>query len=205
MFLIPITLIYILWLLQIWNGNYFERTSLKALGLRIQLGHRDNTICILPIPAFNDDFVVLDDHGVHEVNLDFCGCSHAQPHTTQILRRGWYPATVYHPKTAATFRLLERFQLLTFESKTSGYEFYYSLARETDNISTYLVKDRYIAWMRMVRQWRHLIMLKRTGRGHDPLGVDSTSLGEGAVACPACPHPGKNIPSDWKSAPEDKK
>ena len=179
--------------------------SLKALGLRIQLGHRNSTICILPIPAFNDDFVVLDDHGVHKVNLDFCGCSHAQPHNTQILQRGWYPATVYHPKTAATFHLLECFQLLTFELKTSGYEFYYSLARETNNISTYLVKDHYIAWMWMVRQWCHLVMLKRTGCGHDPLGVNSTSLGEGAIACFACPHPRKNIPSDSKSAPEDKK
>lgn len=115
------------------------------------------------------------------------------------------PATVYHPKTATTFHLLEHFQLLTFESKTSAYEFYYSLARETNNIGTYLIKDCYIAWMWMVSQWCHLVMLKRTGCSHDPLGVNATLLGEGAVACPACPHPGKNIPSDWKSAPEDKK
>lgn len=45
-------------------------------------------------------------------------------------------------------------------------------------------------------------MLKRSGRGHDPLGVESTVDGECAVECPACPHPGKNLPAKWKDAPE---
>ncbi|KAH9911153.1 uncharacterized protein BXZ73DRAFT_93484 [Epithele typhae] len=33
--------------------------------------------------------------------------------------------------------------------------------------------------------------------GHSP--------GELAVECPACPHPGKNLPDDWASAPDDVK
>lgn len=45
-------------------------------------------------------------------------------------------------------------------------------------------------------------MLKRSGRGHDPLGIESTVDGECAVECPACPHPGKNLPVDWQSAAE---
>lgn len=171
----------------------------------MQLGHPDGSICVLPTPAFNDDFAVLDDHGIHDVGLDFCGCGHARPPEIQILRYGWYPATVEKPKTAATFRLLERFHLLTLESKTSAYEFYYSIARETNNSATYLVKDRYISFFRMVRQWRHLTLVKRAGRGHDPLGVSATALGECAVACPACPQPGRNLPDDWKNAPDDKR
>lgn len=43
-------------------------------------------------------------------------------------------------------------------------------------------------------------MLKRSGRGHDPLGIDSTVNGECAVECPACPQPGKNLPVNWKDA-----
>lgn len=116
------------------------RTSLKALGLRVQLGHPVGEICNLPVPAFNNDFVVLDDHGLHDVAVDFCGCTKIKDHTVQLLRCGWYPATVGVPKTAATFRLLERFHLLTCESKASAFEFYHSLARETDNVSTYNVK-----------------------------------------------------------------
>jgi hypothetical protein len=48
------------------------------------------------------------------------------------------------------------------------------------------------------RIWRHLLMLKRSGRGHDPKGAAATSLGELAIECPACPHPDCNLPLDWK-------
>jgi len=54
-----------------------------------------------------------------------------------------------------------------------------------------------------MRLWRHLLMLKRAGRGHDPAGIDATSQGELAVECPACPHPGRNLPEDWKLAPPE--
>ena len=42
--------------------------------------------------------------------------------------------------------------------------------------------------------------LKRGGRGHDPGGIDATSSGELMVECPACPHPGRNLPDDWEKA-----
>lgn len=57
----------------------------------------------------------------------------------------------------------------------------------------------------MVREWRHIKMLKRSGRGHDPNGVKNTKEGECAVTCPACPQPGKNLPVDWKDAPEGRR
>lgn len=53
-----------------------------------------------------------------------------------------------------------------------------------------------------MRMWRHLKMLKRAGRGHDPEGAKATRMGECAVECVACPHPGKNLPDGWESAPE---
>ena len=147
----------------------FKCINLKALGLRVQLGHLDGSACILVAPAFNDDFVVLDDYGVHKVGLDFCGCGHAPSHIMQPLHYGWYPATVNQPKTAASFWVLEQFHLLTFKSKASVYEFYYSLAHKTNNMAPYLIKDCYIAFLKMVRQWRHIVMLKWVDQGHDPL------------------------------------
>ena len=42
--------------------------------------------------------------------------------------------------------------------------------------------------------------LKRAGRGHEQGGIDATSNGELMVECPACPHPGKNLPNDWEKA-----
>jgi hypothetical protein len=59
--------------------------------------------------------------------------------------------------------------------------------------------------MDMVREWRHLKLLKRSGRGHDPAGVEATVAGECAVICPACPQPGRNLPDDWRDAPWEKR
>lgn len=57
--------------------------------------------------------------------------------------------------------------------------------------------------MTTIRIWRNLKSLKRAGRRHDPNGVAATAPGEMAVVCPACPHPGKNLPDDWRSAPKE--
>jgi hypothetical protein len=51
-----------------------------------------------------------------------------------------------------------------------------------------------------MRIWRHLKMLKRTGRGHDPAGIAATKPGECAIECPACPHPDRNLPAGWEKA-----
>jgi hypothetical protein len=63
-------------------------------------------------------------------------------------------------------------------------------------------QDRYEQFQTAIRIWRHMKLVKRAGRGHDPAGIDSTSPGECAVECPACPHPDRNLPDDWKDAPE---
>jgi hypothetical protein len=66
-------------------------------------------------------------------------------------------------------------------------------------------QDHYEAFMRMVREWRHLKMLKRAGRGYNLAGVEGTGRGECAVICPACPQPGKNLLDDWRDAPKGKR
>src|SRR5262245_24812917 len=55
-----------------------------------------------------------------------------------------------------------------------------------------------------MRIWHHLMLLKRAGRGHDPLGVSATASRECAVECPACPHPDRNLPKGWEGCPEHK-
>lgn len=59
--------------------------------------------------------------------------------------------------------------------------------------------------MRMIREWRHVRLLKRMGRGHDPAGVGATQAGQCCVLCPACPWPGVNLPADWKEKPESER
>ncbi|GBE78836.1 hypothetical protein SCP_0200330 [Sparassis crispa] len=191
--------------LKAWTDTHFRRETLKNLGLRLQLGHAPGDQCPNPIRAFSDDFVVVDISGIHEIGLDFCGCEITQFHPTQLLRNRMLPATSVDPKTAATFHLLETFHLISAQFKISGYEFYTALARRTDNTGVNPPKDRYPAFMRMMCEWRHLKMLKCSGRGHDPGGVAATLPGSYAVLCPACPHPGKNLPVDWADVPKDKR
>ena len=193
------------WYIQWWNEDFFECTNLKALGLRVQLGHLDGSACILIVPAFNDDFVVLDNHSIHDIGIDFCRCGHAQSHIMQLLHYGWYPAMVGQSKTATTSQVLKQFHFLTFESKTSVYKFYCSLAHETNNMATYLVKNHYITFLRMVRQWRHISILKRMGWGHETHDVSATSQGKYTVTCPACPQPGENLPTNWKTTPKEQR
>jgi len=205
---------------QRWNNNFFERISLKSLGFRIQLGHRPGITCVNPKPSSNDDFVIIDCNGIHEVELDYCSCEGAKSAEVQLLRSALYPVTSMNPKSAATFRVMKLFHILSFESKCSGYEFYNTLSRYTDNVGvnparvsllfdedclfTDLTQDRYDEFMRIVRQWRNLKLLKRGGRGHEDGGILGTKPGELALLCPACPHPGINLPPDWDLAPAAK-
>ncbi|KAG6810168.1 hypothetical protein H0H92_013032 [Tricholoma furcatifolium] len=98
-----------------WNGHFFEKSSLRALGLVVQLGHPRGSPCSNPIPSPGADFTVIDTNGVHSINLHFCGCGESnQLHTVQLLRSRLYPATTQNPKTATTFRALEHFELLSY-------------------------------------------------------------------------------------------
>ncbi|KAF7797546.1 hypothetical protein EIP86_008746 [Pleurotus ostreatoroseus] len=65
--------------------------------------------------------------------------------------------------------------------------------------------NRMKAFMRMIREWQHLKMLKRAGRSYEEDGVAATKPGSLCLRCPACPRPGFNLPKDWKDAPRDKK
>jgi hypothetical protein len=57
---------------------------------------------------------------------------------------------VVDPKTAATFRVLETFQMLSFTSKVSAFEYYRSLSRRTDNTGTCPPPVSNISWYCLV-------------------------------------------------------
>ncbi|KAI5988585.1 hypothetical protein EDD15DRAFT_2389281 [Pisolithus albus] len=176
--------------LEYWNGNFFQKTSLKSLGLHIQLGHIPGEICGNPKRAFNDDFTVIDSHGIHPVAMDYFS---------------WFPATAVNPRSVTTFCLLQEFQLLSFESKVSAYEFYQSLTCNSNDNGVSDIKDRYESFIHSIHEWRHLRMLKQSGHCHDPAGILNTASGECVVWCPACPHPGISLPNGWENTLPEKK
>ncbi|KAI6151215.1 hypothetical protein BKA82DRAFT_3975358 [Pisolithus tinctorius] len=186
-----------------WNGKFFEHVTLKQLGLIVQLGHED-MFCYCPERG-HLDFVVVDVNGIHPVNVNFCGCEQRVSHHQQLLRCGWYPATICNPRTACTRTVLDHFLRLTWSSKVSAYEYYRTLERLTDNTGINMPKSRYHPFLRMVRQFRHTKLLKRAGRASEQDGIRTTKPGGLAVLCPACPQPGMNLPDDWKDAEPSKK
>lgn len=118
---------------QFWNSSFFEKTTLKNLGLCIQLGHLPGQTCSSPKCSFNDNFTIMDTHGIHSVTVDYCNCENAKSPVQQLSQVQWFPATTINPCSATMFRLLQEFQLLSFESKVSAHEFYQSLACNSDN------------------------------------------------------------------------
>ncbi|KAJ7431410.1 hypothetical protein B0H11DRAFT_1762257 [Mycena galericulata] len=182
-----------------WNGKHFvrKRTGLRDLGLRIQLGHPPGVVCPFR-QAAPHDFVLYDLSGVHELNVDFCGCAGHIPHRTQFLRVCWWPATVRAPNTCATFAVLRFFQILNCLGKLSAYDFLRGLEMLTNHDGLDKPPDRRKPFMHIMRQWREVKRMKRAKRGHSAGGVQATQQGELALPCRACPQPGWNLPVDWE-------
>lgn len=91
-------------------------------------------LCSNPTRAYEKGFTVITSHGIILVTLRFCNCGLAASRAAQLLRARLFPATTIDPHSAATFEVLRLFQLLTFGSKVSRFEFYTTLARLTDNL-----------------------------------------------------------------------
>ncbi|KAJ8515304.1 hypothetical protein ONZ45_g7245 [Pleurotus djamor] len=184
--------------IQIWEEGHFAKKSLSSLGLIVQLGHGGGE-CPLPSET-RKDFCVVDTSGHHLINLRFCDCDCVEEYV-QLLRARWYPASTSRPRTAFTFDCLNTFHLLTLQGKLSAYDYCLSLERKTDNADLHEVMPRYDQFLPVIRQYRHLRAIKRSGMGHEPEGVAATPPGALAVDCPACPHPSINLPLNWKTLP----
>jgi hypothetical protein len=114
-----------------WNGLFFQCTTLHDLGLQIQLGHTYGHSCPTRLAA-NTTFRVIHSNGIHHVAIDQCRC-HGVALNTQLLQIGWWPVTPLNPKSAATFEVLNHFHLLNLQGKVTGYSFYKALEYQTDN------------------------------------------------------------------------
>lgn len=112
---------------------FFERTSLGKLGYCYHLGHQ-NTPC--PLSEKTRTIVVIDDNGIHHVNVQFCTCEESSQWVEgyrQLLRVGWYPASFQRPATAFTFNVLDSYHKLALQGKLNLYDFYSSIMQKTDN------------------------------------------------------------------------
>ncbi|KAG1724150.1 uncharacterized protein EDB91DRAFT_1087569 [Suillus paluster] len=201
--------------LQWWNGKCYQSTTLLDQGYVLYLGHGGE-----PCPYssklsdsspwadlggdLNDVFmdgeveeetvetahetksivtklVIVHSTGVYSHHVAWCQC----------------PASITQPQTAFIFNVLDHFLIDALECKTSAMSFYQKLRRLTNNAFPDKIPDRYWELMRVSRIWRDLTNRIRFGFGHDT--VKSPGPGDLALYCPACPQPGINLPSSWKS------
>ncbi|KAJ7509367.1 hypothetical protein B0H11DRAFT_2184477 [Mycena galericulata] len=164
---------------EVWKEDMFERTTLKALGLRIQLGHGKpgkgrRGRCVLASEAVDDYFVVVAANGIHE--------------------RSPTTSSSYGPDG---FRLRAR---ILAPQRRSRIDLALNSTTPWRGRPTIRERKQFGIDTTSFSAWR---MLKPVGRGHAPDGVDGTKDGECALLCPACPQPGKNLPPNWKNAPKE--
>ncbi|KAJ7933057.1 hypothetical protein B0H13DRAFT_2307333 [Mycena leptocephala] len=192
---------------QEWTGSFFKRVGLAELGLVVQLGHTPGSGCT-SMRLGKKKFTLIDVTGIHNVAVQFCQCDSRITHRQQLMRACWWPATARDPSTCATFGVLRLFQNMNSLGKISGFHFLRSLELLTNADGLNPPANRRRAFMYIVRQHCMMEMMKRAGRAHAESGVRGTAQGELALACRACPQPGKNLPEgwdkiDWSTMPED--
>ncbi|KAJ7190917.1 hypothetical protein GGX14DRAFT_537939 [Mycena pura] len=206
-------------IIEKWEDGFFQPCSLQTIdpGLRFQLGHPPGEDC--DFRHGPQQMVVLENNAIHKITVDFCGCIDAPSVVDQLFNVGWFPATVKEPETCATLNLLRHFHTLNLQGRVPAYDFYKSLEVLSDRAGMRNVPDRLEQFTLITREYRHLQMCKRGGRGHDGLGIprlgsldttdllygiDATQPGELAIPCRACPNPGINLPEGWEKAPPEK-
>ncbi|KAL0568496.1 hypothetical protein V5O48_013487 [Marasmius crinis-equi] len=145
---------------------------------------------------------ILHLNGIHHVEIRFCGCEKKTSQYLQLLRRKLYPASSKDGRitTCATFDFLDSLQLHSFTAKSSTYDYYRATEMQTDGSGLRVPSSRYRPLLRMIRQWRFLHMIIRSGAGHDlkTISGDKATEGRLILQCPSCPHPGINLPLGWQ-------
>ncbi|TDL14888.1 hypothetical protein BD410DRAFT_704248, partial [Rickenella mellea] len=118
--------------IEVWTGDYFEKSLLHAVGFLMHLGHHGEP-CPRSSPP-STKMTVIDTSGIHTIQVAFCDC--LEPcilRRTQLLRIRWWPATIDRPQTVTTLRCLDTFLQRSLQSKLNMYDFYLAIFHLTDN------------------------------------------------------------------------
>ncbi|KAJ3556266.1 hypothetical protein NP233_g12018 [Leucocoprinus birnbaumii] len=114
----------------------------------------------------------------------------------QLLLARYFPATTQFPNTAFTFQVLETFHQLSLSSKITSYDYFDTLKKITSHAFPQEVEDQYKELLAIMRVWRILAELRRSGVDLDIDELEELEHRRDrslAVRCPACPEPGFNV------------
>lgn len=205
-----------------WNGSYFKPAPLDHPQIHqlLYLGH-DGARCdaspfnFPPSRPKESTLTVVHTNGYHKLHVSYCNCPSSPEPYVQLVLAGLFPATHARPATAFTFQLLKHYQQMNLASKTAAHDYHKCLLRLSDAIDSHripvciatptcwfrnadpILQSAYHQLVDVGRQWRVLETLFSFGK----LDGKDISRGELALICPACPHPGINIPDGWEDDP----
>ncbi|TDL17558.1 hypothetical protein BD410DRAFT_843487 [Rickenella mellea] len=190
-----------------WNGSFFVQHDFSELGGIVSLGHHGKHCPNIRTNRGPRKVYVVTTNGVHTTQMAFCECGGASSEdAVQLMEAQLFPGSMGSPGYAFSFELLRSFHLHNLESKKSAYDFIKAIRRMTNNAFTKDVPDPYSVFLRVVRVWRLLNMLKRSGQAH---GIDKVLThrkpGNMTVVCPACPEPGFNMEERTEPLEESRK
>ncbi|EAU89719.2 hypothetical protein CC1G_07444 [Coprinopsis cinerea okayama7 len=193
---------------EAWNpeARCFERKDISELlplasatPFTVDLGH-SGANCNAhssPIPM-----TLVDVNGIHKANVRFCTCHGIHERVSQLVKSGFFPATLTQPRTAFSFSVLRQFHLVQLEGKMSAYDFCSTLRRLSDNVFTDEIPDVYPQFVVVMQIWRVLAATRRLGQAHD---IDTLLPHRQAknlvVHCPVCPEPTLNIEAGSATLP----
>lgn len=112
-----------------WNGQFFEHTTLTAIGLVVPLPHYTRGTCTVTCLR---DLMVIDSSGVHRLVVRYCNCPGSPPKHIQLLDACLFPATIDCPATAFSFDMLDFFHGLQNQNKCNPYDFYHAVIQRTN-------------------------------------------------------------------------
>jgi hypothetical protein len=110
------------------------------IGFILHLGHGGH-----PCPANTHidgpdiTMCVVDTLGITHHRVHTCHCQDARPVHIQLLQMKLFPSTMERPQTVFTFSVLDRYQIISLEGKTSASNFYSQLRRLTDSCFPHLL------------------------------------------------------------------
>ncbi|KAI6000136.1 hypothetical protein F5J12DRAFT_906657 [Pisolithus orientalis] len=133
---------------------------------------------------------VVDTGSLHFCNVQYCNCPGSEDSHLQLTMAGLFPAMTKAPRMAFTFQVLDDFIRDNVECGTSTMNYYSKLQRVTSSAFPHLVLNRYREFLRVLRMWRLLKLLKWQGFHQQSPDPQAGGL---VLFCPACPQPGINV------------
>ncbi|KAN0135970.1 hypothetical protein V8E53_006131 [Lactarius tabidus] len=136
--------------------------------------------------------------GVFTMEILFCACSGSESKDAQLLQMCLFPSTYKQTETAFSFSALDNFLVDNLECKTNAQQYFSKLQSITSTMFPDYVQNRYKQLLRALQQWRDLKNRMKSGLGHE---AEENIPKDGCMAifCPACPQPGVNLPTNWKT------